>query len=130
MGSKLQSQPRGLKMDIFEKIGKKFGLIKEEKSKTEQIMEERNNIKLNLAVKLYKQGFSDDEIETILGIIESAEEDIQKIKDSLIGTNINSTAKDPMQPLIDGRDAIRARQVQMQKEINETIAKFAQNHAK
>lgn len=117
-------------MDIFEKIGKKFGLIKEEKSKTEQIMEERNNIKLNLAVKLYKQGFSDDEIETILGIIESAEEDIQKIKDSLIGTNINSTAKDPMQPLIDGRDAIRARQVQMQKEINETIAKFAQNHAK
>ena len=127
MGSKLQSQPRGLKMDIFEKIGKKFGLIKEEKSKTEQIMEERNNIKLNLAVKLYKQGFSDDEIETILGIIESAEEDIQKIKDGLIGTNINPQG-DPMEPLIKGKEAIRARQLQMQKDIQLAIEEFKKHH--
>ena len=32
-------------MDIFEKVGKKFGLIKdEEKSKTEQMQEKRNSL--------------------------------------------------------------------------------------
>lgn len=115
-------------MDIFEKIGKKFGLI-EEKSKTEQIKEDRENIKLNLAVKLFQAGFSDDEIEAVLAIIQNAENDIQKIKDSLIGTNINPKG-DPMAPLSDGVSKIRARQLEMQKEINEAIAKFAKNHNK
>ncbi len=119
-------------MDLFNEIGKKFGLIKEEeKSKTEQIMEKRDNIKLNLAVKLYQQGFSDDEIETVLSVIESAENDIQQIKDSLIGTNINPKAgEDPMKPLSDGIDKIRKRQLEMQKELNETIQRLAQNHKK
>ena len=75
-------------MDIFEKIGKKFNLIKET-SKTEQILKDRENIKLNLAVNLYKAGFSDEQIEIVLQIITNAENDIQKIKDGLIGTNIN-----------------------------------------
>ena len=113
-------------MDIFEKIGKKFGLI-EEKSKTEQITEDRENIKLNLAVKLYQANFTDEEIQEVLSIIQNAEDDIQKIKDSLIGTNINPKG-DPMEPLVKGREQIRQRQLEMQKELSETIAKFQKLH--
>lgn len=113
-------------MDIFEKVGKKFGLIKEEeeKSKTEQINEQRQNLKLEIAVKLYQKGFDDEDIERVLAIIESAEADIQRIKNSLIGTNINPVG-DPMEPLHNGVEEIRKIQAQMQKEINETIAQIA-----
>ncbi len=115
-------------MNIFEKVAKKFGLV-EEKSKTEQIKEDRENIKLNLAVKMYEAGFFDEEIEAVLAIIQNAENDIQKIKDSLIGTNINPKG-DPMAPLAGGVQEIRARQLQMQKEINEALAEFSKNHQK
>lgn len=109
-------------MDIFEKIGKKFNLIKET-SKTEQILKDRENIKLNLAVNLYKAGFSDEQIEIVLQIIANAENDIQKIKDSLEGTNINPKG-DPLKPLVDGVNLIKKRQLQMQQEINEAIQEF------
>ncbi len=113
-------------MDIFEKIGKKFGIIKET-SKTEEIMKQREDIKLNLAVKLYEAGFLDEEIETVLDIIKNAEDDIQKIKDSLIGTNINPEG-DPVKPLYEGKEKIRERQIEMQKEINEAIIRFQKKH--
>ena len=115
-------------MDIFNKVAKKFGLV-DEKTSTEKIMDERNKIKLNLAVKLCEAGFSDDEVASVLGIIDSAEKDIQEIKDSLIGTNINPQG-DPMQPLSSGVDRIRARQLQMQQEIQEAIAKISQKYRK
>ena len=115
-------------MDIFERIGKKFGLIKQETSKTEEIMKQRSDLKLNLAVKLYQQGFNDDEIETVLNIIKSAENDIQIIKNSLNGTNINpDLSKDPNTPLHDGIEKIRKRQFDMQKELNETIQRIMQS---
>ena len=114
-------------MDIFKKVGEKFGLIKkEEKSKTEQIEEQRNNLKMAIAIKLYKKGCSDEEIEQILAIIQSAEDDIQIIKNSLIGTNINPQG-DPNKPLHDGIMKIRARQEEMQKELNEAIQKLLKN---
>ena len=113
-------------MDIFEKIGKKFGLIKET-NKTEEIMKQRSDIKLNLAVKLYQQGFNDDEIEQVLNIIKNAEYDIQIIKNSLNGTNINpDLSKDPNAPLLNGIEKIRKRQLEMQKELNESIQKIMQ----
>ena len=114
-------------MDIFEKIGKKFGLIKEKTNKTEEIMKQRSDIKLNLAVKLYQQGFSDDEIEQVLDIIRNAEINIQNIKNSLNGTNINpDLSKDPNAPLLDGVEQIRKIQFEMQQELNETIQKIMQ----
>ena len=115
-------------MDIFEKIGKKFGIIKE-KSKTEEIMKQREDIKLDIAVKLYQMGCSDEEIEFVLNIIISAENDIQKIKDSLIGTNINPKG-DPMKPLYEGREKIKQRQIELQKELNEAIQKIKEKYLK
>lgn len=112
-------------MNVFEKIGKKFGLIDEnKKSKTEEIMDERNNIKLNLAVKLYQNGASDDEIEEVLSIIQSAEDDINTIKQSLIGTNINPDMNNPMKPLNDGQEAIKKRRLEMQIELEEAIKRI------
>lgn len=111
-------------MDIFKKIGKKFGLIKEEeKSTTEQIQEQRNDLKMTIAVKLYQCGCSDEEIEYILAIIQNAEDDIQIIKNSLIGTNINPQG-DPNKPLYDGIEKIRTRQAELQKELQEAIQKL------
>ena len=108
-------------MDIFSKVAKKFGLLKEqEKTKTEIINEQRENLKLTVAVKLYQRGCTDEEIERVLSIIQSAEDDIQVIKNSLIGTNINPQG-DPNKPLYDGVEKIRIRQQEMQKELNEAI---------
>ena len=88
-------------------------------------MKQRADIKLNLAVKLYQQGFSDDEIEKVLNIIKNAENDIQIIKNSLNGTNINpDLSKDPNEALFNGVEQIRKRQLEMQQELNETIQKI------
>lgn len=117
-------------MDIFKKVGKKFGLIKEEeeKSRTEEIQDARNNIKMTIAVKLYQCGCTDEEIEHVLAIIENAENDIQMIKNSLIGTNINPKG-DPNKPLHDGVIKIRTRQEEMQKELNEAIQNLLKNRS-
>ncbi len=111
-------------MDLFNRFIKKNNEEKKEKTKTEQINEKRSDLKLEITAKLYAIGFSDEEVEKVLIIIKSAEDDIQRIKDSLIGTNINPVG-DPGAPLKDGIEKIRQIQVQMQKEVNETIAKIA-----
>ena len=110
-------------MDLFNRFIKKNNEEKKEKTKTEQINEKRSDLKLEITAKLYAIGFSDEEVEKVLIIIKSAEDDIQRIKDSLIGTNINPVG-DPGAPLKDGIEKIRQIQVQMQKEVNETIAKI------
>ena len=104
---------------------------KKEKSRVEQFEERRNDIKTQLSAKLYTIGFSDDEVEEVLSIIESAESDIARIKQSLIGTNINpDLSKDINAPLHDGIMEIRKIQAQMEKELNETIARISQSHKK
>ena len=107
-------------MNFFENFGNNNK--KEDSSKTEQIMEERNAAKLNLAVKLYEKGCTDEEVEEVLAVIESAEMDIQIIKNSLIGTNINPNLdEDPLKPLQEGLQKIKQRQAEMQKELDEVI---------
>ena len=111
---------------IIDKFGKKFGMV-EEKSKTEEIMIQRENLKLDIAVKLYKIGCSDDEIECVLNIIKNAEDEIQVIKDSLIGTNINVEG-DPMEPLAKGREKIANRYKAMQAELQQEITRLLEIH--
>ena len=118
-------------MDIIKKItdkfGEKFGFVEPGESKTEEIMEKREDIKLTIAVKLYQIGCSDEEIENVLNIIKTAEDEIQVIKDSLIGTNINPTG-DPMKPLADGREKIANRYKQMQIELQTAINELLELH--
>ena len=115
-------------MDLFNKFNKENENNKE-KTKTEEILEKRNDLKLEISAKLYAIGFSDEEVEQVLTIIKNAEYDIQRIKDSLIGTNINPVG-DPGAPLKDGIEKIRKIQTQMQKEINETIASISKTKNK
>ena len=95
-------------------------------SKTEQAMKERLTLKAQLAMKLYKAGFDDGEVEQVLDVIQNAEDEVQVIKDSLVGTNINPVG-DPSQPLADGALKIRARYERMHKEINEMIQEIIKN---
>ena len=106
-----------------------FKRKKEEKSKTEQINEQRNNIKLDIAVKLYKKGYSDEDVENIIEIIEQAERDIQEIKSSLNGTNINPKG-DPMQPLANGIDKIKKRQLEMEEELKSALVQLEEKYSK
>lgn len=114
-------------MELFEKIAKKFKLV-EEKSTTEQILEKRGDLKINLAVKLYEQGFSDEEIENVLQIIISAEDEISQIKKSLEGTNINQKAGEELKPVNEGRQKIRAITLKMNEDLQNTIQNYALNH--
>lgn len=114
-------------MNFLENIGKKIGTKKDTQTQTEKIAQQRTDIKVELAAKLYQKGFSEDEVDIVLSIIETAENDIELIKKSLIGTNINPKG-DPNKPLADGVEKIKQRQIEMQKELNETIAMFAKNH--
>lgn len=114
-------------MDIFEKIARKFKLV-EEKSTTEQIMEKRGDLKLNLAVKLYEQGFSDEEIENILQIIISAEDEINGIKKSLVGTNVNQESGEELTLLNEGKAKIKAITLKMNEDLQNAIQTYTLNH--
>ena len=75
-------------MGIFDKIAKKLGF--KEKTKTDEINEERANLKKKIAQNLKNSGFTSFEINEVLDILKECEEEIQIIKDSMIGTNINN----------------------------------------
>jgi len=75
-------------MDFIKKLGEKFGFIEE--NKTEKINKERSQIKETMAQNLQRIGFSEQEINEVLAILDKSEEEIQKQKDLLIGTNINN----------------------------------------
>ncbi len=75
-------------MKFIKKIGKKLGIIPD--NKTDEIMDERSKIKMNMTKSLNSIGFSEDEIQEVLSILTKCEQDVQKIKDEMIGTNINN----------------------------------------
>ncbi len=75
-------------MKFLEKIAKLFGL--KEKTKTDEIMEERAKLKKAISKNLQNHGFNGSEIKEVLEILKKCEEEIQVIKDSMIGTNINN----------------------------------------
>jgi len=114
-------------MSDFEELKNKIK-TKDGKIRTEQINQERADLKLNLAVKLYQKGFDDEEVERVLSVVLSAEERIDIIKKGLIGTNINpDLSKDANQPLFSGVQEIRKIQFEMQQELNATIAEIMES---
>lgn len=107
-------------MKFVKKIAKKMGLIKQ--STTEEINEERSEITQTLMKNLKKIGFTDDEVEEVVEIIDLAEAKIQEKKDSLIGTNINNpNVNEDMKKIF---QAIRNIQLQMGEDVKEKIAEI------
>ena len=98
---------------------------KEQPSRTEKINEDRKDMKLTLAVKLYNKGCSEDEVKEVLTIIENAENEIQIIKKNLVGTNISPDINaDVVKPLDEGVHKIRQIQKEMQEELNEALKRI------
>lgn len=107
-------------MKFLKKIGQFLGVIDE--NKTEEIMNERSEIKNTLANNLRTIGFNDEEINEVLDIITKSEEAIQVQKDRLIGTNINN-----LEPNIIMREIfeeIRRLQLQAGEDIKSKIAEI------
>lgn len=75
-------------MKFIKKIGKKLGFLPD--NKTEEIMDERAKIKVTMTKNLQSIGFNEDEIQEVLSILTKCEQDVQNIKDEMIGTNINN----------------------------------------
>lgn len=96
----------------------------EDENLTDKMRRQREQIKKNLENTLISQGFSSIEVGKVLNVIEIAERDIQVIKDSLIGTNINNEDSDPMQVVEDGRLKIREREIKMGEEIKSVVAQI------
>ncbi len=107
-------------MKFLRRIGEFLGLIEE--NKTAEIMEEREGVKKTLANNLSNIGFSEEEIAEVLAIITKAEEDVQKQKDLLIGTNINNLNPNPIMREIFGK--IREIQLKSGEDMKAKIAEI------
>lgn len=113
-------------MSIIKKIKQKLGL--EEENKTEKIMNERSKLKNEMAQNLANIGFSQEEINEVLDIITKSEEDVQKIKDEMIGTNINNDfAVDVTRSML---SKVRERELQAAQDIKAKIAEIRQRKNK
>jgi hypothetical protein len=114
VGSRIQIEYlEGKIMGFFDKI---FG---PQKSTTEKIQEDRNKIRKLLEDNLKKLNFTSIEIKEVQEIITIAEEDIQVLKDSLIGTNINNPDPTPIMNKV--TNEIRTRQIQMSEDIKKKV---------
>lgn len=93
---------------------------------TEKYRKEREAIKANIFKTLRGIGFSEKEIGEVSKIIDDAEVEIQKVKDGLIGTNINEGINkiDPMLPLVEGKNKIHNLEIKMGQDIKDKIAQI------
>lgn len=96
--------------------------FKEKKTKTEQINEDRDKIKNTMAANLQKIGFTKLEISEVVDIITVTESEIKILKDSLIGTNINTNDPTPIMKKV--FDEIRVLQQQMAVDIKKKVAEI------
>ena len=109
-------------MNFLKKLGEKLGFIDNEENKTEQIMEERSNIKQTLAKNLRNINFTEDEINEVLAIITKMEKDVQIEKDRLIGSNINNLDTEAIMNEVFGE--IRRLQLKSGEDIKAKIAEI------
>ncbi len=98
-----------------------------EKTQTEKIKEDRDKIKTVLQGNLQKLGFTRLEIKEVLDIVTITEAEIQVLKDSLIGTNINNP--DPLPIMEKVRDEIRALQQKMATDIKLKVQQIQKRKA-
>jgi len=113
-------------MGLFDKAAKKFGF--KEKTKTDEIMEKRAILKKQIAQNLKDKGFSASEINEVLDILKNCEEEIQIIKDSMIGTNINNP--NVVEDTTNALNQIRNLELQAGSEMREKIAEIMTRKAK
>ena len=125
-------------MSIFRKLAKKLGVEKEEidenkpfltgsdENKTEEIMQERSKIMSEMENNLKKLGFDNNEVNEVIFILNKLERDKQKIKDSLIGTNINNPDKDQGMIIKDALATMRKMELQAAAEVRQKIAEIKQ----
>lgn len=108
-------------MSFLRKIGEKLGIVEEE-SKTEKLRKERDGIKKTLADNLKLLNFTESEIDEVIAVIEKTEDEIQKRKDELIGTNINNP--NPNEIMKEIFQEIRDLEMQMGLEVKAKIAEI------
>ncbi len=113
-------------MGLFDKAAKKFGL--KEKTKTDEIMEKRAILKKQIAQNLKDKGFSASEVNEVLDILKECEEEIQIIKDSMIGTNINNP--NVIEDTTSALNQIRNLELKAGSEMREKIAEIIARKAK
>jgi len=75
-------------MKFLKELGKKLGIIRS--NKTEEIREKRSLINETLENNLKKIGFTQEEVDEVFKIITKCDNEIQRIKDDMIGTNVNN----------------------------------------
>ncbi len=94
----------------------------EKDDKTLQIAKEREQIKQKMAQKLKDIKFTDDEIKSVIQIIDSTEGKIEALKSSLIGTNINTD--DPTPAMAHVLVQIKQLEIDMAENIKKRIAQI------
>ena len=94
----------------------------EKDDKTLQIAKEREQIKQKMTQKLKDIKFTDDEIKSVIQIIDSTEGKIEALKSSLIGTNINTD--DPTPAMAHVLVQIKQLEIDMAENIKERIAQI------
>ncbi len=99
-----------------------------EESLTEKARREREILKANLEKTLFEQNFTPREVDEVLNIINVVEIEMQKIKDSLIGTNINN--QNPSDALL-AVDLAKQKMIEIEFKMGQDIKdKVAQIRAK
>lgn len=96
-----------------------FDDFSNEKDNTQKILQNREKIKSQMIKKLSQLKFSDNEINEVLNIIDTAEAKIEAVKVTLNGTNINTDDPTPVMKL--ALDQIRLLQTKMALDIRAKI---------
>lgn len=109
-------------MSFFKKLGQALGIVPE--NKTQEINKKRSEVKDSMEANLKSIGFTDEEVNEVLDIITVAEDEIQKQKDLLIGTNINNQYfNEAMRPIF---AEIKRLQLKMADDIRNKISEIKQ----
>lgn len=104
-------------MSFFKKLGKALGINPE--NKTKKISKKHIEVKASMEENLKSIGFTQEEINEVLNIIDTAEKKIQEQKDLLIGIDINNRyVKETMKPIF---EEIKKLQLKMANDIKEKI---------
>ncbi len=102
-----------------------LGNPQNEESLTEKARAEREKLRKNLERALEEQKFTPREISEVLSIIDATEVKIQKIKDDLIGTNINNEdPSDALKVVEIARIRIHDMEIKMGEDIRNKVAQI------